>query len=134
MKLASTLPGETEMEESSQPQSRDQFGLDKTNPPRVLPGVFLMTDSFQTGGSERQFATLAQALDPSLYRVHLGCIQKRGTFLEGLGEVSQFGLGGSLYGVHSIGTRLRLRRNLRRLGIAVAHAFDFYTNLTLIPA
>ncbi|MGH9530550.1 MAG: glycosyltransferase [Terriglobales bacterium] len=99
-----------------------------------LPGVFLMTDSFQTGGSERQFAALAHSLDSSLFRVHLGCIQRRGAFLEGLGEVPQFGLGGSLYSLHSIGTRLKLRRHLRALNIAVAHAFDFYTNLTLIPA
>ncbi len=99
-----------------------------------LPGVFLMTDSFQTGGTERQFAALAHSLDSSLFRVHLGCIQRRGAFLDGLGEVPQFGLGASLYGMHSIGTRLRLRRHLRALNTAVAHAFDFYTNLTLIPA
>ena len=100
----------------------------------ALPGVFLMTDSFQTGGSERQFAALARSLDSSLFRVHLGCIQRQGAFLDGLGEVPQFGLGGSLYGLHSIRARWRLRSHLRAQNVAIAHAFDFYTNLTLIPA
>jgi L-malate glycosyltransferase len=97
-------------------------------------GVFLMTNSFETGGSERQFVTLAKALDPRAFRVELGCIQKRGPFLEGLGEVSKFGLGGSLYGIKSVRSRWQLVRHLRRGNIAIAHAFDFYTNLTLIPA
>jgi glycosyltransferase involved in cell wall biosynthesis len=99
-----------------------------------IPGLFLMTDSFQTGGSERQFAALAGALDPGAFQVHLGCIQRRGVFLEGAGPVHEFPLKGSLYGLQSVRTRLRLAQYLRRRRIAVAHAFDFYTNLTLIPA
>lgn len=99
----------------------------------AIPGVFLMIDSFQTGGSERQFASLARSVDPTSFRLHLGCIQKRGGFREGLGEMAQFGLGGSLYGMKSLKTRLRLARHLRRSDVAIAHAFDFYTNLTLIP-
>ena len=99
-----------------------------------LPGVFLMTDSFETGGSERQFAALAGSLDTDLFRVSIGCVTKRGGFLDGLGEVTEFPLGGNLYGARSMQARLRLARHLRHLGISVAHAFDFYTNLTLIPA
>ncbi len=125
---------ETQMEKPIPRNYRGESDLDETTVESSLPDVFLMTDSFQTGGSERQFAALAQSLDSSLFRVHLGCIQNRGAFLEGLGEVPQFALGGSLYSWHSIGTRLTLRRHLRALNIAVAHAFDFYTNLTLIPA
>jgi L-malate glycosyltransferase len=99
-----------------------------------LPGVFLMVNSLETGGSERQFAALAQSLDPERFRRHLGCIHQKGTFLEGLGEMPQFRLGGSLYGLKSLRTRFRLARHLRQHEIAIAHAFDFYTNLTLIPA
>jgi glycosyltransferase involved in cell wall biosynthesis len=99
-----------------------------------IPELFLMTDSFETGGSERQFAALAQSLDPAAFRVHLGCIQRRGAFLDGLGRVQEFPLGGSLYGLKSMWARLRLAQYLRRNRIAVAHAFDFYSNLTLIPA
>src|SRR5277367_2666517 len=93
-----------------------------------------MTDSFETGGSERQFAALAGSLDTDLFRVSIGCVTKRGGFLDGLGEVTEFPLGGNLYGARSMQARLRLARHLRHLGISVAHAFDFYTNLTLIPA
>jgi glycosyltransferase involved in cell wall biosynthesis len=99
-----------------------------------IPKLFLMTDSFETGGSERQFVTLAQALNPTAFNVQLGCIQRRGAFLDGLGRVPKFPLGGSLYGLSSSWTRLRLAHYLRRNRIAVAHAFDFYTNLTLVPA
>ncbi|PYV69221.1 MAG: hypothetical protein DMG97_22430, partial [Acidobacteria bacterium] len=68
------------------------------------------------------------------FRIHLACIQRRGAFLESLGELSQFSLGGSLYGIQSLRARFRLGRYLSRYKIAIAHAFDFYTNLTLIPA
>ena len=98
------------------------------------PGVFLMINSLETGGSERQFAAIAKSLNPASFRVHLGCIQQRGPFLEGLGDVPQFGLGGSLFGLQSLRTRYRLSRHLRRLNVAIAHAFDFYANLTLVPA
>ncbi|HEX6505120.1 MAG TPA: glycosyltransferase [Terriglobales bacterium] len=93
-----------------------------------------MTNSFETGGSERQFAALAQSLDHESFRVHLGCIMRKGAFQDSFGDVPIFGLGGSLYRWTSIQTRLRLARHLRSHDIAVSHAFDFYTNLTLIPA
>jgi L-malate glycosyltransferase len=99
-----------------------------------LPGVFLMSNSFETGGSERQFAALAGSLDLNLFRLQIGCIAKRGDFLDGLGKVDEFPLGGNLYGIESLRTRVRLARYLRRSHISIAHAFDFYTNLTLIPA
>ncbi len=50
------------------------------------------------------------------------------------GEVPQFPLGGSLFGWKSLRTRLNLSRHLRHHQVQVAHAFDFYANLTLIPA
>ena len=100
----------------------------------LLPGIFLMINSLETGGSERQFAALASALDRNKFRPYLGCIQQRGAFLGELGEIPQFRLGGSLYGMQSLRSRIRLARHLRKCDIAIAHAFDFYTNLTLIPA
>jgi len=96
--------------------------------------LFLMINSFETGGSERQFAVLAQNLNPEKFQLHLGCIQRGGRFADGFGPVPEFGLGGSLFGWKSLRTRLRLRQHLRRNHVQVAHAFDFYTNLTLIPA
>ncbi|HEY6301519.1 MAG TPA: glycosyltransferase [Terriglobales bacterium] len=93
-----------------------------------------MTNSFETGGSERQFAVLAQNLRPEQFQLHLGCIRKIGPFANDFGDVPEFWLGSSLYGWKSWRTRLRLRGRLRQQHIQIAHAFDFYTNLTLIPA
>jgi glycosyltransferase involved in cell wall biosynthesis len=114
--------------------SESHRGAGDIHPGQSPPGLFLMTDSFQTGGSERQFVALAQSLNTAAFRVHLGCIQRRGPLLDGLGHVAEFPLGGSLYGLQSFWSRLRLAQHLRRNNIAIAHAFDFYTNLTLIPA
>ena len=123
------------MTQSTRPQERElqhvSLAAAGSEPPVPL---FLMTDSLETGGSERQFAALAGSLDPARFHLHLGCLQKRGCFLEGLGEITEFPLGGSLYGVRSLRERLRLARFLRKSGVAIAHAFDFYSNLTLIPA
>ncbi len=57
-----------------------------------------------------------------------------GPFAQDFGEVPEFWLGGSLYGWQSWRTRWRLSRRLRQRQIQIAHAFDFYTNLALIPA
>lgn len=92
-----------------------------------------MVESLKTGGSERQFVALSRCLDPQQFRVKLGCIQAKGAFLEGM-EVESFPLGGRLYGVRSWKTRMRLRRHLREQRIAIAHAIDFYANLTLVPS
>jgi len=96
--------------------------------------LFLMTNSFETGGSERQFSVLARNLNPQQFNLSLGCIRRIGPFANEFGDVPEFDLGGSLYGLTSIRTRLRLSRFLRQRQIQIAHAFDFYTNLTLIPA
>jgi L-malate glycosyltransferase len=96
--------------------------------------LFLMTNSFERGGSERQFAVMAQNLPRERFQVSLGCISRLGPFAGSFGEVPEFLLGGSLFGWISIRARLRLASLLRTQKIQIAHAFDFYTNLTLIPA
>jgi L-malate glycosyltransferase len=96
--------------------------------------LFLMINTFETGGSERQFAVLARNLTPPQFQTHLGCVSRRGPLAGSFPDAQQFPLGGSLFGWRSLRTRLSLARYLRRHQIQVAHAFDFYTNLTLIPA
>jgi L-malate glycosyltransferase len=46
----------------------------------------------------------------------------------------EFDPGGSLYGVQSWRARWALARFLRGKRVAVAHSFDFYSNLMMIPA
>jgi glycosyltransferase involved in cell wall biosynthesis len=96
--------------------------------------LFLMINTFETGGSERQFTVLAQNLTPPQFHTHLGCVSRRGPLAHNFPDAAQFPLGGSLYGWQSLRTRLNLSRHLRNHQVQVAHAFDFYANLTLIPA
>lgn len=126
-----TLPATDSREPNIHPKSRADEDF-RTDDSRVR--LFLMTNSFETGGSERQFSVLAENLRPGQFDVHLGCIQRTGPFAKHFGEVPEFWLGRDLYGLKSWRTRLRLSRELRRQHIQIAHAFDFYTNLTLIPA
>jgi L-malate glycosyltransferase len=97
-------------------------------------GLFLMINTFETGGSERQCALLAQNAAAAKFAVHVGCVNPRGPLAGQFRKFAQFPLGGSLFGWRSLRTRLALARHLRQNHIQVAHAFDFYTNLTLIPA
>jgi len=96
--------------------------------------LFMMMDSLRTGGSERQFALLAGAFRQGPVDLYLGCIQRCGKFLEDLGEIGEYPLGGSFLtprALHSLG---RLVGFLRRTRIEVTQSFDFYTNLLLLPA
>ena len=61
---------------------------------------------------------LATSLKAGRCSPHLACIQKKGALLDsgalnGLEELQQFGLGGSLYGLQSLKSRWRLSRYLR---------------------
>ncbi|MGH9469400.1 MAG: glycosyltransferase [Terriglobia bacterium] len=96
--------------------------------------IFLMTNSFERGGSERQFVVLAGALKSAQLRVEIGCLEQIGPFRDGFAGVKEFPAGGNLYGLHSLRSRMALKRHLQGRSIAVAHAFDFYSNLMLIPA
>ena len=105
-----------------------------TGPYAAPIGLFLMINTFETGGSERQCALLAQNANAAKFAVHVGCVNPRGPLAGQFREFAQFPLGGSLFGWRSLRTRLALARHLRQKQVQVAHAFDFYTNLTLVPA
>jgi glycosyltransferase involved in cell wall biosynthesis len=123
-------------------RSTEPASLTRTPPPELAdpaqlhPAIrlFLMINTFETGGSERQFTVLAQNLAPPRFQTLLGCVSHRGALAGNFSDVLQFPLGGSLFGWTSLLTRVRLSRHLRRHQVQVAHAFDFYANLTLIPA
>jgi glycosyltransferase involved in cell wall biosynthesis len=98
------------------------------------PALFLMTNTLETGGSERQFVTMASALQRERFSVDLGCLRPFGPFLSEVPGILEFSAGGSLFGWQSIRSRMALARFLRAQKTAVAHAFDFYSNLMMIPA
>jgi glycosyltransferase involved in cell wall biosynthesis len=92
-----------------------------------------MINTFETGGSERQCALLSQHVSKK-FEVHVGCINPRGPLASQFTQYERFPIGGSLYGWRSIRTRFNLGRHLLQNHVRVAHAFDFYTNLTMIPS
>jgi glycosyltransferase involved in cell wall biosynthesis len=96
--------------------------------------LFMMMESLRMGGSERQFAVLAEAFRRGPFDLHLGCIQRSGKFLEDLGEIGEYPLGGSFLTLRALRSLSRLVRLLRRTRIEVAQSFDFYTNIMLMPA
>ena len=57
--------------------------------------VFLMNSDLSTGGTERQFSVMAKALRNGPFDLHLGCMRRRGAFLEGLEHIAEFDVAGS---------------------------------------
>jgi glycosyltransferase involved in cell wall biosynthesis len=93
-----------------------------------------MVNTLERGGTEGQFVALATALAPGAFDVGLGCLRRSGEFLDKVPEILEFSPGGSLYLGHSFRSRIALAQHLRQHRVVVAHAFDFYSNLMLIPA
>jgi len=103
-----------------------------TNTSRRL-SIFLMTNTLEVGGSERQFATLVESLSRERFDVHPACLRRIGGLAARLGDIPEFPPGGRLLGFRAQGAQLAMIRSMRSHHVAVAHAFDFYTNLMLIP-
>lgn len=105
-----------------------------TAQPAAVPiGLFLMINTFETGGSERQCALLAQNVG-TRFAVHVGCVNPRGPLVGQFGNYARFPLGGSLFGLRAFRSRFAMVRHLRHHRVRVAHAFDFYANLTMIAS
>lgn len=103
-------------------------------PAKARPGLFLMVNSLERGGTERQFVTVANGLRGGTFEVSTGCLARRGEFVDSVPAIKEFSPGRSLFKGQSIVTRAVLAWHLRRQHIEVAHAFDFYANLMMIPA
>jgi len=109
------------------------FATDPANSGR-RSALFLMANTMETGGGERQFAILAGALHPPHLQLRLGCLRKQGKFAEGLEGIVEFPPGGSLFKLRAQRARLQLGRYLRAQRTVIAHSFDFYSNLMMIPS
>lgn len=112
----------------------EKAGLTQIQSPAQSISLFLMINTLETGGTERQFSVLSRGLGSEAFKLHFGCLRRNGPLAAEFGEIPEFQLGGSLYGWKSLRARLSLSRHLRNNHVQVAHAFDFYTNLTLVPA
>jgi L-malate glycosyltransferase len=95
--------------------------------------VFMMVNTFETGGSERQFVAVTHALNRDEFDLRLGCIGRFGPLLEKVASVEEFPLGGSFLSLRAQRSRAALGRYLRSEKIQIVHSFDFYANLLLLP-
>lgn len=120
--------------EASTATSEDAGATAASSPVSVAADrVFLMTSSGDTGGTERQFAVMASALSQGSFRIETGCLQRRGAFFDNLPDIQEFPLGGSFLSWRAQRSRWALAQHLRRSKIAIAHSFDFYSNIMLLP-
>lgn len=93
-----------------------------------------MTNTLEVGGSERQFTALVESISRERFNVHPACLRRIGGLAGRLVEIPEFPPGGSLLGLRARRAQWAMLLSMRRNNIAVAHAFDFYSNLMLIPA
>lgn len=98
--------------------------------------ALIFTNSFRTGGSERQAVELAKRLDRSRFEPRVACFQKDGWLLEelldSLPQADEFRLAG-FFNATALRQARAFLRLLRRERVRVVQAFDFYSNLFAIP-
>jgi len=99
--------------------------------------VLLLARELGQGGSERQLAEIAKALDRSRYAAHVGCFHPEG-FRSA--ELSREGIPILHIPVHSLRSLSAVRgawqlgKYIRRHGIRLVHAFDTPMNCFAVPA
>ncbi len=96
----------------------------------------LFTDSFDHGGTERQFTQVVTRLDRSKYDIIVGCMKQTGPFYEqvraaGL-EVVEF-LTRGFISVEAANSWWRWFRLIRKERFDLVHTFGFYSNLFALP-
>lgn len=98
--------------------------------------ILLLAQALGQGGSERQLAETAQALDRSRFAVHVGCL-RAGGFRSN--ELRRAGIPVAHFPVYSFRSLGALRgawqlgRYLRRHSIRLVHTFDTPTNCFVAP-
>src|SRR5262245_50566996 len=99
--------------------------------------VLELLTSFQIGGTERQVANLLRGLDTSRFDLHVACLRRFGELMHEIEAlrvpVTEFRIGGKLYGPKTALEALRLARYLQRNKVQIVHAFGLYPNIFAVP-
>ena len=101
--------------------------------PAPIP-VLLMVRELNLGGSERQLAEIAKALDRSCFDPHVGCFRPSGLRSD---ELQAAGVPIAQFPVPSLASvrgALRIAAYIREHGIRLVHTFDTPANLYGVPA
>jgi glycosyltransferase involved in cell wall biosynthesis len=105
---------------------------------RTLMRIFAMINTFDVGGSEGQFVAVAPRLVSRGHQLTVGCVRKRGVYLENINAcgipVVEFSPGKSLMAPSGVAAVLQLALYLRRNNFDVVHTHDLYSNLLGVPA
>lgn len=103
----------------------------------LRPGVLLLGDTLNLGGTEGQFAEVACGLDRSRWDLHVSCVRAEGPLrarLEAVG-LHPWSLGPSSFKSPGLALAiLRLAGYLRRHSVALVHCFDLYSSIVGVPA
>jgi glycosyltransferase involved in cell wall biosynthesis len=101
------------------------------------PGVLLVGDTLNLGGTEGQFAEVACGLDRSRWDLHVCCVRAEGPLrarLEAAG-LQPWSVGPRSFRSPALARAiLRLARHLRRHTVRLVHCFDFYSNILGVSA
>ena len=101
------------------------------------PGVLLVGDTLNLGGTEGQFAEVAGGLDRARWDLHVCCVRAEGPLrarLEAAG-LQPWSVGPRSFRSPALaGAILRLARYLRRHTVRIVHCFDFYSNILGVSA
>lgn len=104
--------------------------IQRTTP---LPSLFLMNESLRVGGTEQQFVTAARVLRNG-FHIKLGCTARRGELLNSVGDISEFDPGNSLISKQAFAAGRQLANFLKEQKVQIAHSFDFYSNMLMLPS
>jgi len=98
--------------------------------------VLIFTNSFRSGGSERQAIELVKRLNRSQFEPIVACFQKDGALSDelpfSLDEVHGFPVAG-FFNSAAVRQARRFLGLLRQLHVQVVQCFDFYSNIFAIP-
>jgi glycosyltransferase involved in cell wall biosynthesis len=98
--------------------------------------ILLMIRELGAGGTERQVNALACSLDPSRFKVHVGCFHDQGLRRQELDRANipivRFPVR-SFHSLSMITGALQMRHYIQRHGIRLAHPFDYPTVIFGIP-
>jgi glycosyltransferase involved in cell wall biosynthesis len=97
--------------------------------------VVMLLTSFAIGGTERQMVELATRLDPSRFRVHLGCFHRRGRLLDDIPShipIREFPVKGFM-NVAAVGRLIKFASWCRSIDAAIVHTCDLYANIFGLP-
>jgi L-malate glycosyltransferase len=101
------------------------------------PGVLLVGDTLNLGGTEGQFAEVACGLDRARWDLDVCCVRAEGPLrarLEAAG-LRPWSVGPRSFRSPALaGAVLRLARHLRRHRVRLVHCFDFYSNILGVSA